>query len=283
MNNIKLEWVKTEWLEERRKEILQRKSKSQSESLSKIRREIVAYARALLHINQISKQKFVIFGQGRSGSTLLIQLLNNQPSIYCEYEILSAKLYKKVLFPNLYVEGRCAKFSSKIYGCKILINQLTEHQYIDPEKFMFNLSSQGWKIINLSRNNHLRSQISRMVAKSRNQLHATSESSLKNQKITIDCNELLEGFERRDIYRLKEQEILENLDHITVVYEEDLFLLENHQKTSDRIFDYLGLESVPVKTNLIKTTSNQLSDVIENYEEVVKKVSQTTYAKFLQD
>ncbi|MGB3510836.1 MAG: hypothetical protein WBA93_16715 [Microcoleaceae cyanobacterium] len=285
MANIPVpEWVKTEWLEERRKEIAQRRSKSQSEStLLKIRREMAAYSRYFLQKNQTPKQKFVIFGQGRSGSTLLVQLLNNQPKIHCEGEILNGRSYKKVLFPNLYVQGRCTKFFGKIYGFKVKIYQLTEDQYIDPEKFILNLSSQGWKIIYLSRNNYLRSEISAMLASSKNQWHSSSKSSLKNQKITIDCNRLLKRCERRDIYRLKEEEILENLEHITVVYEEDLLLAKNHQGTSDRIFNYLGLESVSVKTKLVKITSDRLSDVIENYDELVEKVSKTKYAKFLID
>lgn len=124
---------------------------------------------------------------------------------------------------------------------------MTEDQNIDPEKFMFDLCRDGWKIINLKRNNLLRNEISALVAYSRDQWHTTSESSLKKKKITIDCNLLLEGIERREIYQIKEQEILKNIDHIKIIYEEDLLQVENHQKTCDRIFNYLGLDSVPVK------------------------------------
>lgn len=278
------EWVKQEWIE-RYQQILanDRKSQPQSELFIKIRKEIVSYSRAFLQQNQTPKKKFVIFGQGRTGSTLLVDLLNNQPNINCEGEILNGRLYKKVLFPNLYVQGRCSKFADKVYGFKVKIYQLTEQQQIDPKKFILNLYHQGWKIIHLKRNNILRNEISTMVASLRKQWFATSENPLKNQKITIDCYQLLAGVERREIYQVKEQEILNKLDHITVVYEENLLRAENHQKTCDRIFHYLGLESLPVKTKLLKTTPNQLSDIIENYEEVVEKVSQTKYAKFLSD
>ncbi len=260
-----------------------RKSESKSEWILKKRREIAAYSRALLQKNQIPEQKFVIFGHGRSGSTLLVQLLNNQPKIYCEEEILNGRFYGEILFPSLCVKGRSAKFPSKVYGFKVKIYQLIEDQNIEPEKFILNLFRDGWKIINLKRNNLLRNEISTLVAYSRDKWHSTSESSLNNKKITIAPEQLLEGIERREIYQIKEQEILKNIDHIKVIYEEDLLPAENHQKTCDRIFNYLGLDSVPVKTKLVKTTSNQLSDVIENYEEVVEKLSQTKYAKFLHD
>ena len=256
--------------------------KSESWILKKLR-EIKAYSQVLLQKNQIPEQKFVIFAYGRSGSTLLVKLLNNHQKIHCEEEILHSRFYGKMLFPSLYVQGRAVKFSSKVYGFKVKIFQLAEEQNIDPEKFLLNLYRDRWKIIYLKRNNILRSQISALLGISRNQMHATSKSKLKNKKIIINCEQLLVGLQRREIYQIKEQEILKNLDHIKVIYEEDLLLTENHQKTSDRIFNYLGLDSVPVKTNLVKTTSNQLSDVIENYEEVVEKLSQTKYAKFLHD
>ncbi|GGA30024.1 hypothetical protein [Okeania sp. KiyG1] len=281
MTNIP-EWVKTEWVERRQKQITDfKRNESPFESILKIRGEIAAYSRALLLKHQIFEKKFVIFGQPRTGSTLLVQLLNNQPKIYCEKEILSAKDYRKMLFPNLYIQGRRVKFSGKVYGFKLMISQLPEEQYVDPEKFMFNLYYQGWAIIHLIRNNYLRSIISSMLASSRNQWEAKSKSSLNYQTIKIDCNKLIELLKRREIYRVKEKEILEKLDHIKVIYEEDLLLEENHQNTCDRIFNYLGLESIPIKTKLVKTTSNQLSDVIENYEEFVEKISQTKYAKFL--
>ena len=276
------EWIKAEWVEKHQKELSNlRVNESRSESFLKTRREIVAYGRALLLKNQIPEQKFVIFGQPRTGSTLLVELLNSHPKIHCENEILNAEVYKKVLFPSLYVQGRCAKFPNKVYAFKIIMFQLPEEHYTDPEQFMLNLSDQGWKIINTIRNDSLRSVISVMVAISRKQWHSREKNSFKNQKVSIDCHRLIELLERREIYQAKEQEILDKLDHIKVIYEKDLLLAENHQKTSDRVFDYLGLESVPVETKLLKVTSNQLSDVIENYAEVVENLRATKYAKLL--
>lgn len=205
MTNIP-EWVKTEWIERRQKQITDfRRNESLFESILKIRREIAAYSRVFLLHNKISNKKFVIFGQQRTGSTLLVNLLNNQPIIYCEKEILSAKDEKKMFFPHLYIQGRRLKFPNKVYGFKLMISQLTEEQYVAPEKFMLNLYNHGWAIIHLIRNNYLRSIISSLLASSRNQWEAKSKSSLKNQRITIDCNKLIELLERREIYRSKEK------------------------------------------------------------------------------
>ena len=85
------------------------------------------------------------------------------------------------------------------------------------------------------------------------------------------------------MYLSMEKQILDDLKipYITIVYEEDLLPGDKQQKTMDRIFDYLDLPSVSVRTNLVRTTSDNMSDFIENYEEVVNIISQTKYAEFL--
>ena len=50
------------------------------------------------------------------------------------------------------------------------------------------------------------------------------------------------------------------------------------------VFDFLGIDSVPIKTKMAKTAaSSNLSDIIENYEEVERVISQTPYAHFLEE
>ncbi|HBE17486.1 MAG TPA: hypothetical protein DEG17_03890 [Cyanobacteria bacterium UBA11149] len=75
------------------------------------RREIFAYLRVLFKHKNIPSNKFVIFGQGRTGSTLLYSLLNSHPQIHCDEEILE----DRVFFPVQYVKGRCCKAKKKMY------------------------------------------------------------------------------------------------------------------------------------------------------------------------
>ncbi|MBE9126705.1 MULTISPECIES: Stf0 family sulfotransferase [unclassified Coleofasciculus] len=248
----------------------------------KKRREFVAYGRTLLKKANNPTNKFVIFCQGRTGSTLLYSLLNSHPKIHCDDEILE----NRVLFPVLYVEGRCAKIKQPVYGFRVKIYQLINNQGKNPEAFLFNLHKNGWKIIYLKRKNILRQAVSRMLANRKNQWHLTSQDK-KNKtpsKAYIDCDELIKQIQDGEMYLEKEKEVLDNLNlpYITILYEDDLLKTEKHQETLNRIFDYLGLSSIPVKTQLVRTTSDQLSDFIENYEEVVKAVRQTNYAEFLE-
>ena len=46
-------------------------------------------------------------------------------------------------------------------------------------------------------------------------------------------------------------------------------------------FDYLELSYEPVTTTMVRTSSGQMSDYIQNYDEVAAVIGQTDYAKFL--
>ena len=56
---------------------------------------------------------------------------------------------------------------------------------------------------------------------------------------------------------------------------------KNHQKTADKAFNYLRLETFPMQTNLKKISSDNLDDDILDYSEIVDFIRQTQYAHFL--
>jgi LPS sulfotransferase NodH len=139
----------------------------------------------------------------------------------------------------------------------------------------------GWKLIYLQRRNLLRHSLSRLVAKQRNKFHHKSNGKLNLQKVPIDTNLLLQEMETRKKYLEREKKMLENIDCLQIVYENDLLYQENHQDTADRIFNFLGFESVSVKTNFQKLTPQRLSDFIENFEEVERAVARSKYSQFI--
>lgn len=178
----------------------------------------------------------------------------------------------------------CALSKKDIYGFKIKIYQLAKSQDIqDLKQFMYELYRQGWKIIYVKRRNFLHREVAALTAKSRRWRFKSEDAPSNGVKIYIDCKDLIEGLQRREMYLAQEEEILKNLPHITIVFEDDLLRAENHQRTLDKILDYLGLPSVPVKTIFVRAASKRLSDSVQNYEEVVGAISQTKYAKFLED
>ncbi|MEB3359107.1 MAG: hypothetical protein VKK04_20440 [Synechococcales bacterium] len=239
-------------------------------------KEVLAYPH-LLTYRPDQVNRFVIFGQGRSGSQLLCDLIGSHPQVHCDLEILS----QKVAFPIAYINSLCARSGAPTYGFKVKIYQLVEDQHLDPQQFLQTLHQRNWKIIYLTRTNVLRQSLSSLVGAIKNQWHIRSSSAADRSKVHIDCDRLLAELNSRQRYSQQEETILSTLPHIKVVYEEDLLIQEHHQPTLDRIFAYLGVESVPAKSKLKRTSSDRIADIIQNYDELVNTLQGTPFAEFL--
>ncbi|MDY7015854.1 MAG: hypothetical protein SVX43_20125, partial [Cyanobacteriota bacterium] len=151
-----------------------------------------------------------------------------------------------------------------------------------PEDFLWKLHQDGWKIIYLQRLNIFRQVISNLVAQSRGKWHEKPKEKLRRSQVSIDLKELMRQLKRYDNNLVKAKTMLQKVPYCEITYEFDLLNSENHQNTLDRIFDYLGVESVSVKAQLKKVSQKNLSQDIENYQEVVDFIGQTDYAKFLE-
>lgn len=240
-------------------------------------KEVMTYVQAIQ--KKEPEKKFFIFGQGRTGSTLLCSLLNSHPKIQADYEIL----FNPVWFPEFYLKSKSQLSKEEVYGFKVKIYQLTGKQKIDnPSQFIHKLIDDNWKLIYLKRNNLLRHVISFQAAKQRNIWHTSKEDTkMYSDKIYINCNSLINGMQMREKYLIQEQNIVEKFDHITISYEDDLLSPKVHQKTVDRICDFFEIERQMVNTELSKTVPSDLSQLIENYDELVSTLRGTKYSHFL--
>lgn len=232
------------------------------------------------------KLKFVIYTRGRTGSTLLTELLNCHPEIYCDVEIFNF-LYSgsRVKFPGMYIDS-CSKRAytagKKVYGFKVKISQLRfEHKYGNYDDILLNLYKKDWKFIHLKRVNFLRHQLSNIISFKTNIYHLRNGDKDFNKKVIVDCEKLLRGvIYGEEVERIEEQN-LKNIPHHTVIYEDDLLDNKKFQETADGIFQFLGVKSVPVRSDLKRITHDRLEDIIENYEEVEKFFLNTKYEKYL--
>lgn len=275
-------------------------------------REIGFYLGYFLKKANIPRVKFVLFGQGKTGCSLLANLLSPYPKFRYEDEILLLNVFA----PKLTVKARSQFSRNDLYGIKIKINQLIKDQRVqDPEKFMHELHQQGWKVIYLKRRNILRRVVEQSVIsynyaryflkkdtssiireevsslfmgpnriKNSKAKNTTSRfDSIKWDSIHIDCNELIEKMKNQEMYIAQEEDVLADLPHMTIIFEDDLFETENHQRTAGKVFAYLGLPFVPVKTISLKESYKPLSKLVQNYEELKQVISRTEYAKFLEE
>ena len=100
-------------------------------------------------------------------------------------------------------------------------------------------------------------------------------------KIRIDPPRLVEAMKERRSADEAELAALDGIPHVRVTYEEDLLDATQHQAVSDRVLEYLGLESAPVETRYVRTSRGHLSDYVSNYEDVYEYLSGTEFAPYL--
>jgi len=233
--------------------------------------------------------RFVIFGQGRSGTSLLVDLINSHPNIHCYGEIFNPQLSifnYKIFFPKFRLKILKVLSPKKIKGFKLLQYQINRFKRNDNYKknFLYYLYKKDWKIIYLKRRNILLRVISKQLMQQTGIINQTN-NLFKLKKIKLNLDNLLikiKNSEKNMLYI--ERELLKKIPHLTLIYEDNLLRNKNHKKTLNKVFDYLGVKRAPIKkTKYHRITSDKISDFIENYEEFKKIITNGPYAKFLYD
>lgn len=247
-------------------------------------RKIISYSENVYEImlhsltgSEMSQKRFVIFGRGRSGSTVLVNLLDSIKGLHCDGEILS----NPVPFPFLHVVSKCANSKASIYGCKILSYQILEVQRIkDPKIFLKNLNSNNFQIIYLKRENFLYHAISNIRARKFG-FHKKRTDNIVSKKITVDMDELLSWIKGSESLEKSEELLLEGIPHLSLTYEKNLENVEEHQKTVDSICKFLGINTDKVETIYQKISPKTIEQSVENYDELVSFLKNTKYEKYL--
>jgi LPS sulfotransferase NodH len=230
-------------------------------------------------------KKFVVFGLGRSGSTLLVSLLNNHPAIHCDGELFNHNRlhsWRRWLFPifqhnpvpyltfrqiaNRYYRG------AKSYGFKLQPQQMNQLERILPQ-----LHHAGWHILYLQRLSLFDQTISAYVAHHTHRYHGRGGSTdPEDVTLTIEPGQFLGLLHHRQTRTRHCHAIIEALPHLSLVYEHDLQSPQQWDVTIARICDYLGLEppAEPVTTRLTKPWSRPYSEIITNYAELAELARQ---------
>ncbi len=247
-------------------------------------RQFQSYLSLLPYYNKQHHVKFLIFAQGRTGSTLLVDLLNTHSGIFCDGEIFNRQDVGKVFFPFLWVFNRSRRSfleQKTCYGFKVKIYQLSKDQnFNEYEVLLKKLYGKGWKFIYLERENVIRHALSNLLAEEYMKKGFQSTEKAKGTKVKVDYNRLEQMANARLNYKKEENKIKQAIPGLEISYEKDLKDNTKHQNTCNRIMAFLGLEATTVKTKEIRKASDDLSENILNYEEVINYFKGTVLEKY---
>lgn len=234
--------------------------------------------------------KFVVICHGRTGSSLFGSLLSSHPAVGWAGEEFNAfrswrgpKYLLQILvwyYPQLYLETLARRYAQPVFGCKL------ERYYLrNLTKTVANLHRRNWLLIHLQRQNVFQEAISKEVARQTGlfKRYITSDPHVEQvtPQIRIEPAALLGILKRRTQLMAEERQAVEKLPHLQVVYESDLRDPARWETTAGRVFDALGLERVPVKTEIVQTWRQPYSEIVLNYAELVEAVRSSPYASLL--
>lgn len=240
-------------------------------------RGLVQELAAARHAARRSPERFVVFAQGRSGSTLLTTSLDAHPQIRCEGELLELPRVAPVAF----VENCAKATAARWFGFHAKIYQLYKRQRAeDLGAFMRGLHARGWRILHLWRENLFEQAVSTMFAKRTGRYHF-SDDEARPAAVTLSPQALVAKMEARERVLDRERAALAGVPHHALCYERDLRDPSARAEALGGVLDYLGAPPAALASPLRKAIRRPLAETIVNHDEVVEAVSATRFARFL--
>jgi len=220
--------------------------------------------------------KFVVIGQERTGSNLLITLLKSHPEIKAHggrFMRLDGKSCDEVydeIFP---------KKSNKTIGFKLFYS----HPLDSVDQSIWNKleNDPSFKIIHLQRKNLLRAHISKLIAvKTDIWINSNEKISLDDRKIKVDTEKMLADFETASKHINETRDKFKNHKSIEITYES---LVDKREETINRILNFLEVKEMQLQSQLNKINTEKTKDLVLNYEELKERLDDTKYASMLNE
>ena len=245
------------------------------------------YALNLLRPLPKHQVRLLIFGQGRSGSTLLESLLASTGNFRLSGERLSPFYLTRyhqgeARFPVSYIHGFVKQHPTKIlfFTSNPAICWRNAKSPSSPGQVLREFQRYGWQVVFLWRRNRVKHALSNLVRKHRGHSHKLDDAP-ERYRLRIDCDDfvkrVMEKFEAERI----EREALRGIDFQEVVYEDHLERAAQHQPTIDRLLQAISLDPKTVTTEYRKVNTQSMADLIENYDEFCQRVIDQGWGHFL--
>lgn len=244
--------------------------------------------------------RFAIFGVQRTGTTLLMSLLDQHPDIVCVGELFQyrtenvqhgirrfrayvhdsprRRVLDLIRFGGIvhdYLDTVYPMFDTSVSGFKIMLDQIIRYQPV-----LTYFTRNQFKIIHVVRSNILRTHISRLRARQSGIYH--SAQPIAGSMIRVPVTSLLQDLSQlsADNARLTMLVSALGLPCHATTYEK--LCGEQWSAEKRRILEFLGVDpEIDLSPTSVKLTPDDLELVIENYDEVVRVLKSTPYDPYL--
>ena len=162
----------------------------------------------------------------------------------------------------------------KVLGFKLMYHQIT------PLISKHLKGMRDLKIIHLKRKNYMKSHLSWEIAQRQRRWQIRKGDSVNLSPIHMDYNECARKFKKISENEKKYDDYFEQNQKIDIFYKD---LYGDQQSTMERVQSFLGLDPVPLRSNLEKIVTKPISEVIANYRELKDKFRGTPWASFFEE
>ena len=277
-----------------------RRSERDFPRLVRVKLPAVLWQASWLRHKPLPRQRVMMFHIGRSGSTVLADLLEQHPDVTWKGE------YIRKFYAALDQRG-LERFSLPADPERLLLDVMAGVQttYFGVETKFFHLAQLGtsleayldtlarmnfFHLIVLERRNYIRKIVSSVVARKRRMYRQPRGTPaeltrivLQPEKVRIDRTEaslieLLDGY-ARDFERLRR--LLQGRNALYLTYEDDLLVdpLAGYR----RIGAYLGLAPSAVQVRFGRSNPFPLESILQNYGQVAEVLKGTPYEWMMDD
>lgn len=223
--------------------------------------------------------RFVILFVERAGSTYLSTLLNSHPDINALREQLAVlkqegKSGQEQVdwIQSFFTPPRSSRYAAVGFKTKTV-------DVLDPEAFRAVLRKNQTKIIQLQRRNSVKGAVSTLNAQRLQQ--ATGNWNLLDESdrrpaFSVEPAEFDDYLQRRVAWDEELATFVKQLDLPTLpLFYEDMLVDEN--AFLSEVFDFLEVKPAPVKGKTYKNTSDDLREVLTNFDELRSRYEGTDF------
>ncbi len=222
--------------------------------------------------------KYIVLTQARSGSNMLRSLLHSHPQIISDGEI-----YRRLYGRNS-VKMWNRFFSKKPHHIKQVGFKLFYYHPVDSDdRTVWDIikSDSNIKLIQLSRKNKLKMIVSRDIAMKTDVWSSKRNENQKvDKRIELDTKKFIDECNQIDVWENQIEHLFPQHQLIKITYED---LVKERDKVMAEVFNFLEVDNLSVKPLFKKQNTEEIKNLILNYDQFSSEIKSTRWAFLLDE